>query len=215
MRLWVFAMVIELLLQGVARPEVSREIPFQYSEGLIWVKVELAGTTSTLNFLLDSGASVSALDLQTAETHGVHLGDKQPIEVVNGCSSGYSVKDLRGTLGGNALPRTLLAIDLGAVSECCHQHIDGILGIDFFRGRIVRIDFNAGKICLLKNCDTRVANCEVLPIKTCNGAFCIPMQIAGNPTQWMRLDTGCDTALEWVPSGRERRQMSRASISLT
>ena len=208
-------MVTEILLQGVARPEVSREIPFQYSDGLIWVKVELAGTTSPLNFLLDSGASVSALDLQTAETHGVHLGDKQPIEGVNGYSSGYCVKDFRGTLRGNALPRTVLAIDLGAINECCHQHIDGILGVDFFRGRTVRIDFNANKIYLLKNCDRDVANCEVLPIKMCNGAFCIPMRIAGNPTQWMRLDTGCDSALEWVVSGSERRQMSRASIGLT
>ena len=208
-------MAIELLLQGMAKPAVSREIPFQYRDGLIWVKVELAGTKASLNFLLDSGSSVSALDLQTARTHGVHLGDKQVIEGVNGYSSGYTVKDLPGTLGDNALPRTLLAIDLGAVNEWCHQHIDGILGVDFFRGRTVRIDFDASEIYLLKNCDRNVANCEVLPIKMCNGAFCIPMRIGGNPTQWMRLDTGCDAALEWVVSGRERRQMSGASIGLT
>jgi hypothetical protein len=48
-----------------------------------------------------------------------------------------------------------------------------------------------------------------------NGAFCIPMRIAGNPTQWMRLDTGCDSALEWVLTQREKRQISGASIGLS
>jgi hypothetical protein len=215
MRLWVFAVVVELLLQGAARSELPRYIPFEYRDGLIWVKVKLAGNTRPLNFLLDSGASVSAVDLRTARTSGLHLGDPQPLEGVGGCGVGYSVKDLRGSLEGNALPKSVLAIDLGPVSETCHQHIDGILGVDFFRDRIVRLDFNVGKICLLKNCEMSVANCEVLPIKMCNGAFCIPMRIAGNPTQWMRLDTGCDSAVEWVVSGRERRQMSGASIGLT
>jgi hypothetical protein len=84
MRFRVFAMVIELLLQGVARPEVSHEIPFQYRDGLIWVKVELAGSPVPLNFLLDSGASVSALDFRTAQKCGVHFGDQEPVQGVSG-----------------------------------------------------------------------------------------------------------------------------------
>jgi hypothetical protein len=145
----------------------------------------------------------------------VHLGDKQPIEGVNGPSSGYSVKDLRGAVGGNALPETLLAIDLGAVSECCHQHVDGILGVDFFRGRVVQIDFNEGEIRLLDRCDPKLAKCDILPIKICNGAFCVPIRIAGNPLQWMRLDTGCDSALEWVVEGTKGHQTDRSSIGVS
>jgi predicted aspartyl protease len=215
MRFWVLAMIIQLSLQGAARPEISREIPFQYRDGLIWVKVELAGSPTPLNFLLDSGASVSALDLQTAQKHGIHLGDQEPVQGVNGYSCGYRVADVRVTLEGNALPKGILAIDLGSVSERCNRHIDGILGVDFFRDRIVRLDFSVGKICLLKHRDTSVDNCEALPIKICNGAFCIPMRIAGNPTQWMRLDTGCDSALEWVVTRRERHEISGASIGLS
>jgi hypothetical protein len=215
MRLLVWILAVELLLQGAALPEVQREIPFQYRDGLVWVKVELAGTTSPLNFLLDSGASVSAVDIRTAAACSLKLGDRQPVEGVTGHSVGYRVTDFQGSFGGNALPKSVLAVDLGAVSECCGRHIDGILGLDVFRGRVVRIDFNARRISLLENCDLRVANCEVLPIKRCNGAFCVPMQIAGNPTQWLRLDTGCDSALEWVVSGRAKRQMNRPSIGLT
>src|SRR6516164_11203285 len=164
MRLLVWILAVELLLQGAALPEVQREIPFQYRDGLVWVKVELAGTTSPLNFLLDSGASVSAVDIRTAAACSLKLGDRQPVEGVTGHSVGYRVTDFQGSFGGNALPKSVLAVDLGAVSECCGRHIDGILGLDVFRGRVVRIDFNARRISLLENCDLRVANCEVLPI---------------------------------------------------
>jgi aspartyl protease len=208
MRFLVFALVVQLSMQGAARSEISSEIPFDYRDGLIWIKVRLAGEARSLNFLLDSGSSVTAVDLETAQTHGVHLGDQRQIEGVSGHAFGYSVKDFRANLGGNALPKSVIAIDLRIISGRCHQHIDGILGVDFFRSHIVRIDFHAGKISLLKNCDMNLASCEILPMKMCNGAFCVPMQIAGNPTQWVRLDTGCDSALEWVTK-KEQRSVSK------
>jgi hypothetical protein len=215
MRLLVFAAVVELLLPMSARSELPREIPFRYQDGLIWLKVELAGNKERMNFLLDSGASVSAIDLYTAHTHGVNLGDRQSVEGVSGQGLAYRVNDFQAMAGGIALPKSVLAIDLGAVSESCHQHIDGILGVDFFQDRIVQIDFKAGKICLLKNCKANTAKCDTLPIRMRNGAFCVPVRIAGNPVQWMRLDTGCDSALEWVVTRTEKRRMSGPSIGLS
>lgn len=214
MRYLVFAAVAELMLALSVRAELPQELPFQYEDGLIWVQVKLASKRAPLNFLLDSGSSVSAIDLQTAHTCRVRLGDRQSVQGVSGEGLAYHVMDFQATFGDIALPKSVLAIDLGTVSESCHQHIDGILGVDFFRDRIVRIDFNAGKICLLKDCDMNVANCDILPIKMCNNAFCVPMRIAGNPVQWMRLDTGCDSALEWVVTGTEKRRMSGVSIGL-
>jgi hypothetical protein len=93
--------------------------------------------------------------------------------------------------------------------------VDGILGVDFFRGRVVQIDFNEGEIRLLDRCDPKLAKCDILPIKICNGAFCVPIRIAGNPLQWMRLDTGCDSALEWVVEGTKRDQTDRSSIGVS
>jgi hypothetical protein len=215
MRLLVFAAVVELLLPMSARSELPREIPFRYQDGLIWLKVELAGNKEQMNFLLDSGASVSAIDLHTAQTHGVNLGDRQSVEGVSGQGIAYRVNDFQAMAGGIVLPKSVLAIDLGAVSESCHQRIDGILGADFFRDRIVQIDFKAGKICLLKNCKANTAKCDTLPIRMRNGAFCVPVRIAGNPVEWMRLDTGCDSALEWVVTRTEKRRMSGPSIGLS
>jgi hypothetical protein len=215
MRLLVFAAVAELLLAVFARADPPCAIPFRYQDGVIWLKVELAGQKEPLNFLLDTGTSVSAIDLQTAHNCRVPLGDRQPVEGVSGKGFAYRVNDLQAMAGGIALAKSVLAIDLATVSDRCHQHIDGLLGVDFFRNRIVQIDFKARKICLLQDYDGKLANCDILPIKICNGAFCVPVQIAGNPVQWLRLDTGCDSALEWVVTGTEERQMAGPSIGLS
>src|SRR5207249_1202930 len=48
------------------------KIRSQYRDGLIWLKVDVIGKSEPLNFLLDSGAGISAIDLQTARNHGVY-----------------------------------------------------------------------------------------------------------------------------------------------
>jgi hypothetical protein len=198
-----------------ARSEIPREIPFQFRDGLIWLKAEVAGKGEPLNFILDSGAGVSVLDLTRVCALGIRVGNPETIQGVDGRAVAYRVDNFEAVSAGVALPRSFLAANLKAVSNSCHQPIDGILGVDFFRGRIVQIDFREHKVRLCKNCDINLANCDVLPIRMCNGAFCVPMRIADNPVQWMRLDTGCDSALEWVVRGVETSQMSGHSIALS
>ena len=88
------------------------EIHSQYRDGLIWLKVDVAGKSKPLNFLLDSGAGVSAIDLQTARSLGVQLGNRQNAQGVNGQCFGYSVNDLQAVSSGILLPKSVLAIDL-------------------------------------------------------------------------------------------------------
>src|SRR4030088_3362470 len=215
MRLLVSVLLAALLPPVSAQSKVLREIPFQFHDGLIWLKVGVTGRSEPLNFLLDSGAGVSAVDLQTACCLRLKLGERQKVQGVSGQGFGYRVRDLQAVSGGIGLPSSVLAIGLGSVSRGCQQRIDGILGADFLRDRVVQIDFTAGRVRLLENCDVNLANCEVLPIRMCNDAFCVPVRVAGNPAQWMRLDTGCDTALEWVVSGTEKRRSRRTSVGLS
>ncbi len=215
MRLFVWVLFGVLLPQFSAQAKGSGEIPFQYRDGLIWLKVDVAGKSEPLNFLLDSGAGVSAIDLQTARSLGVQLGNRQNVQGVNGQGFAYRVNDLQAVSCGIVLPKSVLAIDLYRLSSYCKQPVDGILGVDFFRGRIIQIDFTEGRVRLLKKRDLNLANCEILPIKICNDAFCIPVRVGGNPAQWTRLDTGCDAALEWVVSGIERARTSQTSIALS
>jgi Aspartyl protease len=203
------------LLPLSARSEVLEEIHFQYRDGLIWLKVNIAGKSKPLNFLLDSGAGISAIDLRTARTLGVLLGNRQIVLGVNGQGFAFQVSDLHAVCAGVDLPKTVLAVDLRALSDCCEQPVDGILGADFFRSRIVQIDFRDGRVRILERCDPNLAKCEILPIRMCNDAFCVPVRVAGNSAQWMRLDTGSDGALEWVVGGTEKRRTGQGSIGLS
>jgi hypothetical protein len=63
----------------------------------------------------------------------------------NGQGIAYRVNDLQAGCGRIAVPQSVLAVDLRALSGCCEQPIDGILGVDFFRSRIVQIDFHQGQ----------------------------------------------------------------------
>jgi hypothetical protein len=137
------------------------------------------------------------------------------VQGVNGQGSAHRVNDLQAVCGGIALPKSVLAIDLRGLSGSCQRHVDGILGADFFRSRIVQIDFTQSRVRILEKCDLNLANCEILPIKMCNDAFCVPVRVGGNPAQWMRLDTGCDAALEWVAGKTEKWRVGGASIGLS
>ena len=212
---FLLCILLALLLPISAESQVQREIHFQYRGGLIWLKVDVPGNSEPLNFLLDSGAGISAIDLQTARSLGVPLGNRQVVQGVNGQGFAYRVNDLQAVCGGIALPKSVLAIDLRALSGSCQQPVDGILGVDFFRNRIVQIDFTESRVRILEKCDPNLANCEILPIRMCNDAFCVPVRVAGNPAQWMRLDTGCDAALEWVVSKTKRRGAGGSSIGLS
>jgi Aspartyl protease len=207
--------LVALLLPLSGKSEPQREIHCQYRGGLIWLKVDVTGKSESLNFLLDSGAGVSAIDLQTARSLGLHLGNQQLVQGVNGQGLAYRVNDLQAVCGGIALPKSVLAIDLRALSRSCKQPVDGILGVEFFRSRIVQIDFAEDRVRILEKCDPNLANCEILPIGMCNDAFCVPVRVAGNPAQWMRLDTGCDAALEWVDSKTEERRTAGSTIGLS
>jgi hypothetical protein len=185
-----------LLSASFARSEAAEEIRFRYQDGLIWLKVDLPGRTESLNFILDSGAGISLLDLDRVRAIGMKVGNPEPVQGVNGRAIAYRVDNFQAVAGGIPLPRSVLAINLQKISQSCHQSIDGILGLDFFRGRIVQIDFAAGRVRLLQQRGLNLAGCEILPIKRCNDAFCVPVRVAETRAQWMRLDTGCDSCLD-------------------
>ena len=54
--------------------QAARVIPLEYRDGLIWVKVRTSTSAAPLNFVLDSGAGASVLNLPTAHRLGVRLG---------------------------------------------------------------------------------------------------------------------------------------------
>ncbi len=209
-----FLVTVVLLASVLAHAEVVAEIPFQYSDGFLWLKVCVPAQSKALNFLLDSGAATSVLSMETARRLHVKFESPQIVQGVFLQETAYRIKAFKAHASGITLPESLLALDLHAISMTCHQPIDGLLGTDFFRDRIVQIDFSTSKIRLLDKVQPS-AHCVVLPIKMRNNAICVPMDVAGNVAQWMRLDTGCDSALEWTVGQATAHRSHNRSVGLT
>jgi Aspartyl protease len=189
----------------------SAPVPFEYRDGMIWVKVSVAGRKERLNFLLDSGAGVSVIDIAAARRVGLKLGDRQTVLGASGRSIAFRVEGFRAQAADVAVDSSLLALDLSAPSAGCHRHIDGLLGADFLRDHIVQIDFAAQTLRLLRRDEVNPEGCEALPLTRRNDTLCARVSVDGNAPEWLRLDTGCNTALEWVVTGDKARNLCNTS----
>ena len=154
-------------------------------------------SAGALNFLLDSGASSSVLNLEAMQRLGVTPGERTRVQRVGEKVAACRVKDFHGTLAGIPLGPTPLAMDLSATSATCSHRIDGLVGQDFFRGKILQIDFKKQELRLLDHTNPTPC-CAVLRLRLDHQALCVPLSVNGSSIQWTRLDTGCDDALHWV-----------------
>src|SRR5258708_2383625 len=147
--MWVWFFVLLLLVArfvpGERIPSEAHELPVQFREGLLWLEVHLPQSEKPLHFLLDSGASVSVINLATARQLGLKLGPKVSVSGVRTSLSGYWPVKLSATATQLDLPGEYLALDLSKLSGACSRSVDGLVGADFFRERIVQIDYAAQK----------------------------------------------------------------------
>lgn len=209
----VLTLFLSVWIILAASGRAASEIPFRFRNGMIWLKVEVAGQAMPLNFLLDSGAGKTVVHLGTAHRLGVKLGARETVQGVQGCSTAYRIDSLAGTVGSAPVPRDMLALDLSSVSAGCGARIDGLLGADFFHDRIVQIDFAAQKVRLFDRSEGCAASGQILPLVRRRDALCVRVGVNGGAPQWMRLDTGCSGALEWVVAGAKLRREIGTSIA--
>jgi hypothetical protein len=197
-RAWAAMIILAALLPAVQAVPIV-EFPFQFREGLLWVEVTVPQSESPLNFLVDTGSGVSAINLSTAKRIGLTLGHKVPVQGVQTMLTGYWQQHLSAKVAELELPSEYLAIDLDKLSRSCHRPVDGLVGADFFRGRIVQIDFEHEAIRLLHSGSWRTPK-ESLPLQFRPCGMRVPISVNDRPRQWVRLDTGCATPLQWVTS---------------
>jgi Aspartyl protease len=198
-RLFAIIILVAAFFQSQAAPVTVAEFPFQYREGLLWVEVTIPQSDKPLNFLLDTGAGVSAINLNTAKRIGLNLGQEVTVHGVETMLTGYWEQQMSAKVGDVQLPHKYLAVDLEKLSHSCECPNDGLIGMDFFRDHIVQIDFDAQKIRLLKSAKAEKAD-EVLPLEIRPCGMRVPVEVNDHVRQWVRLDTGCATALQWVTS---------------
>jgi hypothetical protein len=192
------------LLKALPAATVIAELPMQFREGLLWVEVTVAQSDQPLSFLVDSGASASVLDLATTRRLGLQLGPKVEVTAVATTLAGHWPVKFSGKLGPISLPGEYLGLDLSKLSRACNRAINGLIGADFFRGRVVQLDYAAGKLRLL-SLPPATATSKFVPIQNRACGFRIAVNVNGGKRQWVRLDTGCATAFQWVTS-KERAE---------
>jgi predicted aspartyl protease len=202
------------LLQAEPGASAACELPLQFREGLLWMKVSVPQSNEPLHFLLDSGASASVLNLITAKQLGLPLGPKVSVNAVATTLTGHYPVKLSAKASQLELPGEYLALDLSKLSGACSRSVDGLLGADFFRDRVVEIDYAAQKLRVLAATPADIGTNSV-PLETRPCGFRVAVNVNGGRSQWVRVDTGCATAFQWVTSKeRAERCTSKLAVGL-
>ena len=114
-------------------------VPFTYQKGVPYIQVVSSeGPSRSMRFILDTGASPTVFNRLSLfglnlEKFGV---SGEPVD-----APAMYVRQVRTTCGGISLKRIALSTDLADISMGCGHWVDGLLGTDYFRDKIVTIDF--------------------------------------------------------------------------
>jgi hypothetical protein len=189
-----------------------KEFPFEFRNGLIWLQVQFRESAVPQNFLLDSGAGLSVINLPALRRMGSLTGRRMVVHGVGATTTGYWPEQLSVRDGSLPLPSCFLAVDLSQLGRACGRTVDGLVGADFFEGHVVQIDFAARKIRLLPSSEG-LTNRTTLPLEIHGRAMQVPIRVNDGPMQWVRLDTGCAAALHWVTT-QVRPEDCKPSLSV-
>ena len=176
------------------------EVPFEIVGGHIVLSVGLNGH-GPYRMILDTGASVSIIDMSRATAENLHLGRKTIVAaplVGNGRFSGLWTKIPRVTLG--AFSETNVDAVAVEFSEMV-SNADGILGYSFLKNHIVRIDYQRHLLRLYPRTisDNHAAGLDasrsaVVPFRLKYGGILFDIKINGQNAV-ASIDTGAPVAL--------------------
>src|SRR4029078_2385974 len=99
------------------------EFPFRFSEGLLWVQAQISPSGEVLDFLLDSGASASVLNLSAAENLRLKPGKKLLIQGIHSAAKGYWSPKLSVKASEVSLPQDYVIVDLAKSSGLFGKHV--------------------------------------------------------------------------------------------
>jgi len=164
-------------------PQKGVVIPFQLVNKTIFVQVTVARTP--LWFVLDTGDKYAVIDLATAKSLGLELGDQVPVggggkDTVMGNllkNSEFSVSGLK-----NFAQPLFIAVPLEELAKVSGHQFAGILGFDFIGKFVVDIDYLKQEITLHDKATYEYhGNGEILPITfNASGHPVIHAQVIGD-----------------------------------
>jgi hypothetical protein len=132
---------------------VPLEIPFDFSRHELAISATINGRS--LHMLLDTGVDPSVIDLESARSLGLRLGQAEG--GVSGTGSGEGSSVYPATLAGLAMGArafhsfAALAYDLRPLSARYGSQLDGILGYSFLSDKTMLIDYDRRVIDVLEH----------------------------------------------------------------
>lgn len=99
-----------------------------------------------LRMIVDTGAGRSVIDPTWADKFG--LADGGPI-TASGTGGDVKARNVRGfqvRLGEESIVLPAIALPLSAIALGLNTRLDGILGYDFFVGRVIELDYASNKL---------------------------------------------------------------------
>ena len=189
-----------LILLQVSSPEIfsrsaqeAEVADFIYDHGCVFLRLRVNEVDGLL-FLLDTGASASAIDLKVAEKLRLPLTGTQSVEGTAGVIAAKQAR-IESLSLGNARAKNLSvpAYDLSGALAPPGSRLDGILGYDFLRFFSVRLDFAKRAITLSAQKAGPAASetrADGLPFTVDNGVPRFAAVLNSSVKAEFRLDTG-------------------------
>jgi aspartyl protease/PDZ domain-containing protein len=133
------------------RPGVAR-VPFRYGSRHVWIKVSIDGAPPA-DFLLDTGASITAIDRSYAEQLGLTRQGAFGVQGMGGMS-GASFARLQSVRVGGAEGASVQGIEAAILDfgeghrEVMWRKMAGLIGYDFLSHFVVEIDYDRQLVTL-------------------------------------------------------------------
>lgn len=197
-------------IRGTDKPD---EIPFKLAQGFgIVIRGEI-GATRDMNFLLDTGAVPSVLSQRAAARMGVR-GVMGSLTVLNkeGQSEYVTVDEVRlGWIHAAHMP--MVVVDLAHLEQRLGTRIDAIIGLDFFAGQDISIDYKQRKIT--RGLSGQARHAVPVEVYSVGGApyWVLPISLDGKAIRVL-LDTGANDLGLFAPRAtRTFKLVSSESIA--
>jgi predicted aspartyl protease len=208
--LFMVLAVTSTQIRGADKPD---ELPFKLAQGFgIVIRGEI-GATRDVNFLLDTGAVPSVLSQRAAARMGIR-GVRGSLTVLNQESQSEYVTVDAVRLGWIQAPRLpMVVVDLAHLEQRLGTRIDAIIGLDFFAGQDISIDYKQRKIT--RGLSGQARHAVPVEVYSVGGApyWVLPISLDGKAIRVL-LDTGANDLGLFAPRAtRTFKLVSSESIA--
>ncbi len=147
LRTWI---IVVFILAVSALPSVASDVPFKLERGLIIIPVLLKG--DPVEAVVSTGTPESFLSSEFISKHKITLGYTNDGPVTGRNDKVMLFADVPQILVGEQKPMSLRMKQrsLGVMSKSVGREIAMILGADYFKGKIIQIDFKSKMIRFLE-----------------------------------------------------------------